>query len=189
MSDIDDLAGAVLGGARRALARAITLIESTRADHQARAQALLARILPKTGGAMRIGISGAPGVGKSSFIEAFGLYLVEAGHRVAVLAVDPSSKRSGGALLGDKTRMAELARNPAAFIRPSPAGATLGGVARRTREAFDLFFAASPSRPDHNDVLKRRAFGLPALRQSLRSFSGKRSVRSFLCRFTLSPRP
>ena len=142
MSDIDDLAGAVLGGARRALARAITLIESTRADHQARAQALLADILPKTGGAMRIGISGAPGVGKSSFIEAFGLYLVEAGHRVAVLAVDPSSKRSGGALLGDKTRMAELARNPAAFIRPSPAGATLGGVARRTREAMLVCEAA-----------------------------------------------
>ena len=142
MSNVDDLAGAVLSGERRALARAITLIESTRADHQGQAQKLLGEILPKTGGAMRIGISGAPGVGKSSFIEAFGLYLIEAGQRIAVLAVDPSSKRSGGALLGDKTRMEELARNPAAFIRPSPAGATLGGVARRTREAMLICEAA-----------------------------------------------
>ena len=139
MSDVDDLAGAVLGGERRALARAITLIESTRADHQARAQALLAALLPKTGGALRIGISGAPGVGKSSFIETFGLYPIEAGQRIAVLAVDPSSKRSGGALLGDKTRMAELVRDPAAFIRPSPAGETL--VCNRERNT-DVFHAA-----------------------------------------------
>ncbi len=142
MSDIDDLAGAVLGGERRALARAVTLIESTRADNHRPAPALLAALLPKTGGALRIGISGAPGVGKSSFIESFGLYLIEAGHRIAVLAVDPSSKRSGGALLGDKTRMAELARSPAAFIRPSSAGETLGGVARRTREAMLVCEAA-----------------------------------------------
>ncbi len=131
----DDLAAAVAGGDRKALARAITLIESTRGDDQERAEALLAALLPGTGNAVRLGVSGAPGVGKSTFIEAFGLHLIAQGHRVAVLAVDPSSRRGGGALLGDKTRMAELARNPAAFVRPSPAGATLGGVARRTREA------------------------------------------------------
>jgi LAO/AO transport system kinase len=127
---------AIAGGDRRALARAITLIESTRRDDQAQAQALLAALLPRTGGSVRIGISGAPGVGKSTFIEAFGHHLIEAGHRAAVLAVDPSSKRGGGSLLGDKTRMSELAKNPDAFIRPSPAGDTLGGVARRTREAM-----------------------------------------------------
>ncbi|MCH7931331.1 MAG: methylmalonyl Co-A mutase-associated GTPase MeaB [Proteobacteria bacterium] len=132
----DRIADAVLAGDRRALARSITLIESTRGDDQARAQALLARLLPETGGSARVGVSGAPGVGKSTFIEAFGLHLIEHGHRVAVLAVDPSSKRGGGALLGDKTRMAELAKSEGAFIRPSPAGATLGGVARRTREAM-----------------------------------------------------
>jgi len=131
-----ELARAVAGGDRRALARAITLIESARADHQREAEALLAALLPGTGGAMRIGISGAPGVGKSTFIEAFGLYLIDRGHRVAVLAVDPSSPRGGGALLGDKTRMTELARRPEAFVRPSPAAGTLGGVARRTREAM-----------------------------------------------------
>ena len=130
------IADAVLAGDRRALARAITLIESTRGDDQARAQALLARLLPETGGSARVGVSGAPGVGKSTFIEAFGLHLIERGHRVAVLAVDPSSKRGGGALLGDKTRMAELAKSEGAFIRPSPAGEILGGVARRTREAM-----------------------------------------------------
>ncbi len=132
----DGIAAAVLAGDRRALARAITLIESTRADHQERARALLAELLPSTGDSVRIGVTGAPGVGKSTFIEAFGLHLTGAGHRVAVLAVDPSSRRGGGALLGDKTRMAELARDPAAFVRPSPAGETLGGVARRTREAM-----------------------------------------------------
>jgi LAO/AO transport system kinase len=127
---------AIAGGDRRALARAITLIESTRRDDQDQAQALLAALLPRTGGSVRIGISGAPGVGKSTFIEAFGHHVIEAGHRAAVLAVDPSSKRGGGSLLGDKTRMSELAKNSNAFIRPSPAGDTLGGVARRTREAM-----------------------------------------------------
>ena len=130
-----DLAEAVIKGDRRALARAITLVESTRADHRDRAESLLARLLPATGKAVRIGISGAPGVGKSTFIEAFGLYLLAQDHRVAVLAVDPSSPRSGGSILGDKTRMEELARMANAFIRPSPTGGTLGGVARRTREA------------------------------------------------------
>ena len=132
----ETLAAGVLAGDRRALARAITLIESTRADDQARAQALLAAVLPKAGDSVRVGVSGAPGVGKSTFIEALGLHLIARGHRVAVLAVDPSSKRGGGSLLGDKTRMSELAKNARAFIRPSPAGATLGGVARRTREAM-----------------------------------------------------
>ncbi|HEX6980576.1 MAG TPA: methylmalonyl Co-A mutase-associated GTPase MeaB [Alphaproteobacteria bacterium] len=129
------LAQAVRDGDRRALARAITLVESTRPEHRAEAQALLSALLPATGAAVRIGISGAPGVGKSTFIEAFGLYLIEQGHRVAVLAVDPSSPRSGGSILGDKTRMEALSRSPQAFIRPSPSGGTLGGVARRTREA------------------------------------------------------
>ncbi len=140
--DVIDLAGALRRGDRRALARAITLVESTRADHRAEAEELLAAVLPATGHAMRLGISGAPGVGKSTFIEALGLLLIGAGHRVAVLAVDPSSKRGGGSILGDKTRMAELARSRAAFIRPSPAGRTLGGVARRTREAIILAEAA-----------------------------------------------
>ncbi|MFQ5783566.1 MAG: methylmalonyl Co-A mutase-associated GTPase MeaB [Alphaproteobacteria bacterium] len=132
----DDLAAAVRAGDRRALARAITLIESTRAADRNRAESLLAALLPKAGGAVRVGVSGAPGVGKSTFIETFGLQLIGEGHRVAVLAVDPSSRRGGGALLADKTRMSRLARSPAAFIRPSPAGETLGGVARRTREAM-----------------------------------------------------
>jgi LAO/AO transport system kinase len=136
------LAEALRGGDRRALARAITLVESTRADHRARAESLLERLMPATGGAIRLGISGAPGVGKSSFIEAFGMHLVGAGHRVAVLAVDPSSKRGGGSILGDKTRMERLANAPEAFIRPSPAGGTLGGVARRTREAMLVAEAA-----------------------------------------------
>ncbi len=130
------LAEAVLAGDRRALARAITLIESTRADHRAEATALLEALLPHTGKSVRIGISGVPGVGKSTFIESFGLHVIEQGHRIAVLAVDPSSRRSGGSILGDKTRMEELARTPEAFIRPSPTGGTLGGVARRTREAL-----------------------------------------------------
>ena len=135
-SDLSRLAAAVLSGERRALARAITLIESSRPDHRDRADALLEALLPEAGRSVRLGISGAPGVGKSTFIEAFGRHVIEAGHRVAVLAVDPSSKRSGGSILGDKTRMEALARDGAAFIRPSPAGATLGGVARRTREAM-----------------------------------------------------
>src|SRR5947208_3828114 len=132
----------VVDGDRRALARAITRVESTRADHRAEAEALLAEVLPHVGGAMRVGISGAPGAGKSTFIEALGLHLVERDHRVAVLAVDPSSTRSGGSILGDKTRMEELTRSPHAFVRPSPTSGTLGGVARRTREALLLCEAA-----------------------------------------------
>jgi LAO/AO transport system kinase len=132
----------ILRGDRRALARAITLIESTRAADRNTAEELLTSLLPHTGRAMRVGISGAPGVGKSTFIEAFGTHVIGQGHRLAVLAVDPSSRRSGGSILGDKTRMESLARNPAAFIRPSPAGTTLGGVARRTREAMLLAEAA-----------------------------------------------
>jgi LAO/AO transport system kinase len=127
---------------RRALAKAITLIESTRADHREQAQLLLADALPKTGQAFRIGISGTPGVGKSTFIESFGLHLCAQGQRVAVLAVDPSSTRHGGSILGDKTRMPGLAVHPSAFIRPSPSGGTLGGVARRTRESMLLCEAA-----------------------------------------------
>jgi len=129
-------------GDRRALARAITLVESTRADHRAEAEALLAEVLPTTGNSIRVGISGAPGAGKSTFIEALGLSLVARGHRVAVLAVDPSSTRSGGSILGDKTRMEDLTRSPDAFVRPSPTRGTLGGVARRTREAMLLCEAA-----------------------------------------------
>jgi LAO/AO transport system kinase len=132
----EGLAERVLAGDRRALARAITRIESTRADHRAEAETLLARLLPASGRSVRLGISGVPGVGKSTFIERFGLNLIEEGHRVAVLAVDPSSKKTGGSILGDKTRMQDLARSEAAFIRPSPTGGTLGGVARRTREAL-----------------------------------------------------
>ncbi|MEZ5181989.1 MAG: methylmalonyl Co-A mutase-associated GTPase MeaB [Acidimicrobiales bacterium] len=139
---LDDLVAAVGAGDRRALARAITLVESTRADHRARAAALVDAVLPRAGGAVRVGISGPPGVGKSTFIEALGTHLTGAGHHVAVLAVDPSSRRSGGSILGDKTRMEALARDPRAFIRPSPAGTELGGVARRTREALLLCEAA-----------------------------------------------
>ena len=134
-TSVEKLADAVRAGDRRALARAITRVESTKPEHQDEAQALLAELLPHTGKATRIGISGSPGVGKSTFIEAFGLHLIRQGHRVAVLAVDPSSPRSGGSILGDKTRMEELARNADAYIRPSPTAGTLGGVARRTREA------------------------------------------------------
>jgi GTPase len=133
---------AVVSGDRRALARAITLVESTRADDQREAETLLTALLPKTGGSVRIGISGAPGVGKSTFIEAFGSHLTALGKRVAVFAIDPSSRRSGGSILGDKTRMEKLSRDPLAYIRPSPAGSTLGGVARRTRESMLLAEAA-----------------------------------------------
>ena len=122
-------------GQRRALARAITLIESTRSDHRQAAEALLGELLPDTGRSIRLGVSGVPGVGKSTLIERLGLHIVAAGHKVAVLAVDPSSPRTGGSILGDKTRMEELSRSADAYIRPSPAGRTLGGVARRTREA------------------------------------------------------
>ncbi|MDO5606813.1 MAG: methylmalonyl Co-A mutase-associated GTPase MeaB [Paracoccus sp. (in: a-proteobacteria)] len=135
------LARAVASGDRRALARAITLIESTHPDHRMQATALLAA-LPRDREALRIGMSGTPGVGKSTLIEAFGLMLTAEGLRVAVLAVDPSSARSGGSILGDKTRMERLSRDPAAFIRPSPSSAELGGVARRTRETVRLCEAA-----------------------------------------------
>lgn len=139
---LERLATALLGGDRRALARAITLVESTRADHRLAAERLLDRVMPHTGGAMRIGISGAPGAGKSTFIEAFGLHETQQGRRVAVIAVDPSSRLSGGSILGDKTRMERLSRDPRAFIRPSPAGTTLGGIARRSREVLLLCEAA-----------------------------------------------
>jgi len=129
------LADAVVAGDRRALARAITLVESSRRDHRDTAAALIERLLPHTGRAIRLGISGAPGVGKSTFIEAFGLHLLGLERRPAVLAIDPSSPLTGGSILGDKTRMERLGREPRAFIRPSPSGGTLGGVARRTREA------------------------------------------------------
>lgn len=135
-------ADALLGGDRRALAQAITMVESTRRDHRVEAQRLLEAVLPSTGGAIRLGISGPPGVGKSTLIEALGLEAIGAGRRVAVLAVDPSSARSGGSILGDKTRMSDLGRRPEAFIRPSPAAGTLGGVARRTREGLLLCEAA-----------------------------------------------
>jgi LAO/AO transport system kinase len=127
---------------RRALAKAITLIESTRADHRHQADALLDALLPRTGASLRIGISGVPGVGKSTFIEVLGLHLIDQGHRVAVLAVDPSSSLSGGSILGDKTRMERLSVDPNAYIRPSPTSGALGGVAEHTREALLLCEAA-----------------------------------------------
>jgi LAO/AO transport system kinase len=127
---------------RANLGRAITLIESRRPDHQAQARTLLAEIMPRTGRAQRIGITGVPGVGKSTFIESFGTLLTGMDHRVAVLAVDPTSRRSGGSILGDKTRMAKLASDDRAFIRPSPAGDTLGGVSRKTRETMLVCEAA-----------------------------------------------
>jgi LAO/AO transport system kinase len=142
MPPAPELAAAVRERDRRALARAITLVESVRADHRDDAVALLDEILPDTGNAIRVGISGAPGAGKSTFIETLGVHLVDAGHRVAVLAVDPSSVRSGGSILGDKTRMEQLSRRPEAFIRPSPSSGTLGGVARRTHEAMLVCEAA-----------------------------------------------
>jgi LAO/AO transport system kinase len=130
------LAEAVFAGDRRALARAVTLVESSRKDHQILAAELMEHLSPFSGTSIRIGISGVPGVGKSTFIEAFGNYLLGLDHRVAVLSVDPTSSLSGGSILGDKTRMPGLAREQAAFIRPSPAGDTLGGVARHTRECI-----------------------------------------------------
>lgn len=138
----DALADGVLAGSRRALARAITLIESTLPDHRARASALLDRLLPHAGRATRLGISGVPGVGKSTFVEALGCRAIQDGRRVAVLAVDPSSPVAGGSILGDKTRMAGLARDAAAFVRPTPSGGALGGVARRTQETMILCEAA-----------------------------------------------
>ncbi|MFH3478468.1 methylmalonyl Co-A mutase-associated GTPase MeaB [Xanthobacter variabilis] len=142
--EVDDakLAEGVVRGERAALARAITLVESRRSDHRARAQALLQSLLPRTGGAYRVGITGVPGVGKSTTIDALGTYLTEQGLKVAVLAVDPSSSRTGGSILGDKTRMARLSVDPRAFIRPSPSGGTLGGIAAKTRETMLLCEAA-----------------------------------------------
>ncbi|MEM7121077.1 MAG: methylmalonyl Co-A mutase-associated GTPase MeaB [Pseudomonadota bacterium] len=142
MTATSELIDAVKAGDRRAMARAITLVESTRDADQDAAEDLLAGLLPLGGKAKRLGISGAPGVGKSTFVETFGLYAIERGHRVAVLAVDPSSTRTGGSILGDKTRMERLSRDARAFIRPSPSAGLLGGIARRTREAIAVVEAA-----------------------------------------------
>ena len=139
---VEKLADAIRSGDRAALPRAITLLESTRADHREQAQQLLLTLLPESGNAHRVGITGVPGVGKSTTIEALGMYLIEQGHRIAVLAVDPSSTRTGGSILGDKTRMARLAVHPDAYIRPSPTSGTLGGVAKATRETVVLLEAA-----------------------------------------------
>ncbi|WP_193047453.1 methylmalonyl Co-A mutase-associated GTPase MeaB [Mycolicibacterium baixiangningiae] len=139
---VAELSAAIRSGDRSALAKAITLVESTRADHRDRAQELLLELMPTAGSAMHVGITGVPGVGKSTTIEALGMHLIEQGHRVAVLAVDPSSTRTGGSILGDKTRMARLAVHPDAYIRPSPTSGTLGGVARATRETIVLLEAA-----------------------------------------------
>jgi LAO/AO transport system kinase len=140
--DVPALVEGVLAGDRRSVARSITLVESHRTDHRERAQELLVELQPHAGGARRVGISGVPGVGKSTFIDELGVKLTAAGSRVAVLAVDPSSARSGGSILGDKTRMARLAVDPAAFIRPSPTSGTLGGVAQATRESMVVVEAA-----------------------------------------------
>ncbi|BBX36887.1 membrane ATPase/protein kinase [Mycolicibacterium mageritense DSM 44476 = CIP 104973] len=139
---VGELAAGIRAGDRAALARAITLVESTRADHRDQAQQLLLELMPDAGRAQHVGITGVPGVGKSTTIEALGMYLIERGHRVAVLAVDPSSTRTGGSILGDKTRMARLAVHPDAYIRPSPTSGTLGGVAKATRETVVLLEAA-----------------------------------------------
>lgn len=139
---VHELAAAIRSGDRAALARAITMVESTRSDHRDQAQQLLLELMPDAGNAHHVGITGVPGVGKSTTIEALGMYLIEAGHRVAVLAVDPSSTRTGGSILGDKTRMARLAVHPDAYIRPSPTSGTLGGVAKATRETIVLLEAA-----------------------------------------------
>jgi LAO/AO transport system kinase len=140
--DLDELARGIRDGKRAVLARAITLIESKREDHRKAARRLVQELLPATGKAIRVGITGMPGVGKSTSIDALGTFLTEQGHRVAVLTVDPSSRRTGGSILGDKTRMARLAANDNAFIRPSPASGTLGGVAAKTRETMLLCEAA-----------------------------------------------
>ncbi|MFG2970574.1 methylmalonyl Co-A mutase-associated GTPase MeaB [Streptomyces sp. NPDC048288] len=142
MIDVDAYAKGVLDGRRAVIARAITLVESTRPQHRALAQELLTELLPHSGRARRIGVSGVPGVGKSTFIDAFGTLLTGLGHRVAVLAVDPSSTRTGGSILGDKTRMERLAVDPNAFVRPSPSAGTLGGVAKATRESMVVMEAA-----------------------------------------------
>jgi len=139
---LDQYINGILAGDRLVLSRAITLIESRRPDDQALAQEVLTGVLNRTGHSIRVGITGVPGVGKSTFIEAFGKYLTDQGHKLAVLAVDPTSQRSGGSLLGDKTRMEQLSVDPNAYIRPSPAGDSLGGVAHRTRETMLLCEAA-----------------------------------------------
>lgn len=141
-NDVGALAEAIRSGDRSALARAITVVESTRRDHREQAQRLLMELMSSAGSAMHVGITGVPGVGKSTTIEALGMYLIDCGHRVAVLAVDPSSTRTGGSILGDKTRMARLAVHPDAYIRPSPTSGTLGGVAKATRETIVLLEAA-----------------------------------------------
>ena len=138
----DELAAAVRDGSRRHIARAITLLESRRADHREQARELLTALAADTGGSVRVGISGVPGSGKSTFINAMGVRLVDRGHKVAVVAVDPSSRRTGGSILGDRTRMADLAASEQAFIRPSPSGRQLGGVARATRESMLVLEAA-----------------------------------------------
>lgn len=140
--EVDSLATDIVAGNRRALARAITLVESTHSEHRKLADALLQRVSTYAGGSIRLGVSGVPGAGKSTFIESMGLYIVEQGLSLAVLAVDPSSALNGGSIMGDKTRMEELSRSPNAFIRPSPSGGTLGGVTRRTRETLLLCEAA-----------------------------------------------
>lgn len=142
MTPVPELAARIRAGDRAALSRAITLVESTRADHRDAAQQLLLELTPEAGRALHVGITGVPGVGKSTTIEALGMHLIERGHRVAVLAVDPSSTRTGGSILGDKTRMAQLAVQPEAYIRPSPTSGTLGGVAKATRETIVLLEAA-----------------------------------------------
>src|SRR5712691_7330646 len=136
--DVARLAGGIRAGERAVLARAITLVESRRADHQKAARRLVQELLPQTGAALQVGITGAPGVGKSTLIDTLGTLLTGKGHKVAVLAVDPSSTRSGGSILADKTRMPRLAIDPNAFVRPSPASGTLGGVAAKTRECMLL---------------------------------------------------
>ena len=138
----DELTRGVLAGDRLVLSRAITLMESTRADDAARAEELLQAILPHAGNSIRVGVTGVPGVGKSTFLESFGSYVTAQGHQIAVLTIDPSSQKTGGSILGDKTRMEELSRNPNAFIRPSASGSALGGVNNRTREVMLLCEAA-----------------------------------------------
>ena len=139
---VDGVLGEPGARQRRAIAKTITLLESTLAEHRARADEVLNALLPASGSSLRLGISGVPGVGKSTFIETLGLHLIEQGHRVAVLAVDPSSSVSGGSILGDKTRMERLSVHPRAYLRPSPSGGTLGGVAEKTREAMRVCEAA-----------------------------------------------
>lgn len=142
MPDIEMLAGKIIVGDRRSLARGITMIESDNPAHREGSQALLRAVLPETGKSVRLGITGVPGVGKSTFIEAFGEHIIEQGSRLAVLAIDPSSPKTGGSILGDKTRMEKLARNPKAYIRPSPSGGMLGGIARKTYDTQLLCEAA-----------------------------------------------